>query len=388
MPLRTILSGKRVLDLTTNLPGPLATQILGDFGADVIKVESLSGDPIRHYPPFIESESNLNLLLNRNKRSIAINLKSPEGLNIFYELVKTCDVIIIGFLSPSIDKLKIDYSTLIKINPKLIYCHLTGYDQFDHRVGHDINYIEEAGILDLTGPKEKPIVPGVPIADIGGGSLPTVITVLGGLLKRTDKPQFYNISMVEHLMPWLTIAATEFLSNLENPERELHTLSGYVPWYTIYRTKDNNYITFGPIENKFWRNFCSSIEREDLFNQQFNLELLEKELPAIFQERTLNTWKNLFKEFNIPGGAILSVKESLRNKGRLTNVKHPTAGKIQVISSPFLNQDQKLQIRPAPALGQHTKEILTELGLSHKVESLQDKRIIINGDTLREKKMI
>ncbi|MHA1444789.1 MAG: CaiB/BaiF CoA transferase family protein, partial [Candidatus Hodarchaeales archaeon] len=241
MPLRSILSGTRILDLTTNLPGPLATQILGDFGADVIKVESLSGDPIRHYPPFIDSESTLNLLLNRNKRSIAINLKSPEGLDIFYKLVKTCDVIILSFRNPSIEKLKIDFSTLSKINPKLIYCHLTGYGRMSNQAGHDINYLGEAGILNLTGPKNKPIVPGVPIADIGGGSLPTVITVLGGLMKRnteTPEPQFFDISMTEHMIPWITIAAAEYLANMEDPERELHALSGYVPWYSIYQTND------------------------------------------------------------------------------------------------------------------------------------------------------
>ena len=266
MPFRSILSGNRILDLTTNLPGPLATQILGDFGADVIKVESLLGDPIRNYPPFIESESTLNILLNRNKRSIALNLKSPEGLDIFYQLVKTCDVIITSFRNPSIEKLKIDFPSLTKINPKLIYCHLTGYRRFNNQAGqdqagHDINYLGEIGILNLTGPKKKPIVPGVPIADIGGGSLPTVITVLGGLMKRNtgyDKPQFFDIAMTEHMIPWLTVAATEYLANLEDPERELHALSGYVPWYTIYQTKDERFVTFvhnvipDPKGGNFW----------------------------------------------------------------------------------------------------------------------------------------
>jgi len=379
MPFRSILSNIRILDLTTNLPGPLATQILGDFGADVIKVESLEGDPIRQYPPFIENESTLNLLLNRNKRSIAINLKSPEGLDIFHQLVKTCDVIIISFRNPSIKKLKIDFSTLAKINPKIIYCHLTGYNRFNNQAGHDINYLGKAGILHLTGPKEKPIVPGVPIADIGGGSLPTVITVLGGLMKRNSEPsepQFFDISMTEHMIPWLTVAATEYLTNSEDPERELHALSGYIPWYTIYKTKDKKFVTFAPIENKFWRGFCLAIEREDLLDHQYNLELCEEVLPEIFQHRSLKEWDTLFKEFELPGGAILSVKEALSKNARLTTVNHPIAGPVQIISSPFLNSKQEIKITPAPSLGQHTKELLVELGLKHDLEKLRQANVI------------
>ncbi|MHA1947217.1 MAG: CaiB/BaiF CoA transferase family protein [Candidatus Hodarchaeales archaeon] len=380
MPFRSILTGIRILDLTSNLPGPLATQILGDFGADVIKVESLSGDPIRHYPPFIENDTTLNLLLNRNKRSIAIDLKSTEGLDIFYQLVKTCDVIITSYRNSSIEKLKIDFATLTKINPKLVYCHLTGYHRFNDQAGHDINYLGKSGILHITGPKKKPIAPGVPIADIGGGSLPMVITVLGGLMKRnteTPEPQFYDISMTEHMIPWLTVVATEYLTNMENPSRELHALSGYVPWYTIYQTKDDKFVTFAPIENKFWQQFCLAIERKDLLDQQFNLELCEQELPEIFQQRSLNEWDNLFKEFKLPGGAILSIQEVLSKKGRLTTINHPTVGNVQVISSPFLNSDQENHMKPAPSLGQHTKEILTEIGLKNELERLQQAKVVL-----------
>ena len=384
MPLRAILSGIRILDLTMNLPGPLATQILGDFGADVIKVESLVGDPIHHYPPFIGTESTLNILLNRNKRSIAINLKSPKGLSIFYKLVETCDVIVTSFRNSSLEKLKIDYKTLTKINPKLVYCHLTGYHRFNNQAGHDINYLGESGILHITGPKTKPIVPGVPIADIGGGSLPTVITVLGGLMKRNvepSQPQFFDISMTEHMIPWLTVVATEYLANLEDPERELHTLSGYIPWYTIYETKDDEFVTFATLESKFWKEFCTAIKREDLVDQQFNLELCGQVLPEIFRQKTLNDWELIFKEYNLPAGAILTVKDALSKKKRLTKVNHPSAGQIEVISSPFLNSDQDQHLKPAPSLGQHTKEILLELGLESELENLKQENIILDYDT-------
>ena len=161
----------RVLDLTQG-GCLLCGKLFADLGADVIKIESLDGDPVRYYPPFIDQESYLNFVLNRNKRSLSVNLKTEEGLNVFYKLLKTSNVVIVGFKPSTVKKLKIDFETLAKINPKLIYCHITGYGSSDNRVGHDLNYIGEAGVLYLTGPKESPIVPGVPIADIGAGSLP------------------------------------------------------------------------------------------------------------------------------------------------------------------------------------------------------------------------
>ena len=140
MNLKDALTGIRVLDLTSNLPGPYATLILGDLGADVIKIESLEGDYVRNYPPFIETESVMSLLLNRNKRSIALNLKSEEGLRIFYSLVKTADVVIEGFRPGVTKRLKIDLDTLKEYNPNLIYCSIIGYQENDTRSGHDMNY--------------------------------------------------------------------------------------------------------------------------------------------------------------------------------------------------------------------------------------------------------
>ncbi|MHA1977586.1 MAG: CaiB/BaiF CoA transferase family protein [Candidatus Hodarchaeales archaeon] len=376
MPLRSVLEGIRVLDLTTNLPGPLATQMLGDFGADVIKVESLIGDPVRYYPPFIDQESQLNLLLNRNKRSIALDLKQKEGLAIFNKLVEACDIVIVGFRPSTVRKLNIEFTTLSKINPKLIYCQLTGYGSTDDRVGHDLNYIGEVGILNLTGPQEKPVVPGVPIADIGGGSLPTVITILGALLKRKYKPQYFDISMTDHLLPWLSVVAAEYLAGLGEPERALHALSGYVSWYGVYQTKDNEFITFAPIESKFWRNFCNALDRKDLLNKQHDLEFCEEELPKIFLSRTTNEWNDLFTQFDIPGGEVHSLEYVFRKKGRLTKIKHPELGQIQLIASPYLKSDISCKPRVAPTLGEHSEEILAEIGLREDIKRFIEKGII------------
>jgi len=381
MPLRKALSGVRILDLTSNLPGPLAAQILGDFGADVIKVESPQGDNVRHYPPFIETESVIFLLLNRNKRSIVLNLKTEEGLKLFYELVKTSDVILEGFRPGTAKRMKVDFDTLKSIKHDIIYCSLIGYDINDTRSGHDLNYVGEAGILNITGPKETPTPIGVPIADIGGGALPAVISILAALVNRKANPQYLCVKMTEQLIPWLTVVASSYLAGLGEPQREDHTLSGYNPFYRLYRTKDDNerYITFAPLETKFWLNFCKAIGREDLRGKQFDFETCEKELPQIFSEKTQSEWTQCFADHDIPGAPVLSVGETLSDKSRLQRIKHIRAGEVDIFVSPYYERDKEIQIRPPPLLGQHTKEILKDIGF-FDLKDLEQKGIIIASE--------
>ncbi|MFX0150211.1 MAG: CaiB/BaiF CoA transferase family protein [Candidatus Hodarchaeota archaeon] len=376
MPFRKVLQGIRVLDLTSNLPGPLATQMLGDFGADVIKVESLQGDNTRHYPPFIKTESVLNLLLNRNKRSIALNIKSKKGLEIFYNLVRTCDVIIESFRPGTTKKLKIDFDRIKELRPDIIYCSITGYGPDDLRSGHDLNYVASTGIIHITGPKELPTPIGVPIADIGGGSLPAVISILAALLQRNKEAQHLNVAITEQLIPWTAIAASTYLAGLDPPKREDHILSGYNPFYRLFRTKDEDdrYISFAPLEAKFWGNFCKAIGREDLIGKQFNFEVLNSELPAIFIQKTQLEWEIWFSENDVPGASVLTIEEALEKKSRLKLTDHPLIGEFPLIASPFLDEDVTFQ--PAPRLGEHTKEILEELGYQEEIDHLKDLGVI------------
>ncbi|UCE14138.1 MAG: CoA transferase [Candidatus Heimdallarchaeota archaeon] len=376
MPLRQALNGIRVLDLTSNLPGPLASQILGDFGADVIKIESPQGDNVRYYPPFIDSESIIFLLLNRNKRSISINLKSKEGLNLFYELVKTCDVVLEGFRPGTTKRMKIDFDTLKHLKQNIIYCSLIGYHSQDTRSGHDLNYVGSAGILDITGPKEVPTPIGVPIADIGGGSLPTVISILAAILQRKEKAQHVTVHMTEQLIPWLSVVASTYLVGLGEPQREEHILSGYNAYYRLYSTKDNRFVSFAPLEAKFWNNFCIAIRREDLIGKQFDSDVCDVELPKIFLQKTQLEWTSWFADNDVPGAPVMTLSEALAVNSRIQVLDHPTAGQVPLIASPFLNQDINIQIRPPPSLGEHTKEILTEIGHLKDYERLKFQGVI------------
>ncbi|MFX0182922.1 MAG: CaiB/BaiF CoA transferase family protein [Candidatus Hodarchaeota archaeon] len=376
MPFRAVLQGIRVLDLTSNLPGPLATQMLGDFGADVIKVESLQGDNTRHYPPFIETESVLNLLLNRNKRSMALDIKSEEGLKIFYDLVKTCDILIEGFRPGTTEKLKINFEIVKELNPSIIYCSITGYGPEDQRSGHDLNYVASTGIIHITGPKELPTPIGVPIGDIGGGSLPAVISILAALLQRNNEAQYINVAITEQLFPWTTVAASTYLAGLGPPKREDHILSGYNPFYRLFRTKDADirYVSFAPLEKKFWENFCEAIGREDLMDKQFNFDILNSELPKIFVQKTQSEWEEWFSEYDVPGAPVLALEDALKKESRLKIIDHPSIGKLSIIASPFLDKD--VMIQPAPRLGEHTKEILEELGYQDDIDHFKQLRII------------
>ena len=376
MPFRHCLSDIRILDLTSNLPGPLATQILGDMGADVIKVESLVGDTTRYYPPFLGSESMINLLLNRNKRSISLNLKSKKGLSIFYKLVKKSDIIIEGFRPGVTKRLGIEFDKIKKIKSNIIYCSLLGFKQEDKIPGHDINFTGLSGILHITGPKDAPINPGVPIGDIGGGSLPMVIFVLAALIQRKNTAQYFTVSMTEQLIQWLTVASATYFTEIGDPQREEHSLSGYLPFYRLYRTKDedNRYISFGPLEKKFWDQFCVAIDREDLIPNQFDFDLLNAELPTIFSKKTQKEWTEWFTKNDVPGAPVLTIKEVFEDKSRIWYLNHPKLGKIPSIASPFL--DKKSNIRSPPSLGEHTKEILTEIGLETEYDQLIGMNII------------
>ncbi|NHJ20883.1 MAG: CoA transferase [Candidatus Lokiarchaeota archaeon] len=385
------LEGIVVVDLTRMLPGPYASMILADLGADVIRVE----DPKYPYgspPPFFQKgryrESAFNSIIMRNKKSITLDLKKEKALEVFYKLVERADVVLETFRPKVTKKLKIDYDTLSKINKSLIYCSLTGYGQsgpYEQIAGHDLNYIGICGILDLNkerpieGQKEherKPILPGVQAADIGGGLVST-IGILGALLERNKNPnkegQYIDVSMTDCVFSFMPMAAAFQFSKdkydgITKPRNPLH---GEVPFYSVYKTKDNKYLSVGAIELKFWRGVCEGLGRNDLITKG-NALGLEKE--EVFQEvqkeflkKTQKEWMEIFSQLDACVMPVKSFSEAckdsqLKTRNMVVELDHPEFGTIKNINSPIKYSRTPLTIRSlAPKIGQHTKEILKEL---------------------------
>ncbi len=385
------LEGKIILDLTRMLPGPYCSMVLSDLGADVIKVE----DPHYFYgqpPPFFQKgryrESAFNSILNRNKKSITLNLKKEKAREIFYQLVKKADVVLDSFRPKVTDKLKIDYNTLAKINPSIICCSLTGYGQYgpyEQIAGHDLNYIGICGILDLNKERKiyksesqerKPVNPGVQIADIGGG-LVSAIGILGAIIERERNPlkkgQYIDVSMTDSVFSFMPlVAAYHFSKDLNDGVETQNPLHGDFPFYNVYKTKDNKFLSVGIVEVKFWRVMCETLGRVDLILNQFaqgvEREKVFTELQKEFLKKTQKEWTEIFKNLDACIMPVKSFAEACEDpqinaRNMVIEMDHPKFGKIQNMASPIKYSRTPLKIRElAPKLGQHTKEILKNFG--------------------------
>lgn len=269
------LEGIRVLDLTRLLPGPYCSLLLADYGADVIKIEDPKvGDYARWYEPRVnDDQSAMFISLNRNKRSITLDLKAEKDKDVFISLVKTADVLIESFRPGVMERLGLGYEQLKVHNPKLIYCAITGYGQtgpYSNEAGHDLNFLSYSGLLHLQGaPNEKPLIPSVQIGDIGGGALMAAVGILLAIInaKNTNTGQFVDISMLDGALSWMHTILPNYWTSDEMPNRGELTLNGGKACYEIYRTKDDRFISVGALENKFWENFCEIIGKEELIDQ-------------------------------------------------------------------------------------------------------------------------
>jgi crotonobetainyl-CoA:carnitine CoA-transferase CaiB-like acyl-CoA transferase len=370
------LSGIRVLDLTRLLPGAFCTMILADLGAEVVKVEEPSmGDYIRYMPPLVNGVSIYHIMLNRNKKSVALNLKDEGGRKAFLKLAGSADVIVEGFRPGVVRRLGVDYDTVKRINPGIIYCSITGYGQnssYAGKAGHDINYISLAGILSIsqkTG-EDVPAIPPVQIADLSGGVIAS-LSILAALIQRgrTGRGAYIDISMTDTSLLWniMNIAACVALS--KQPSEEDLVLNGSYGCYRVYETGDGRYISVGALESKFWSSLCEALGLKDLTSKQYSrgerVKVID-EMKKTFKSKTQSELLKTLENVDTCIAPVLNIPEALnssyvKERGLIVEVNHPKAGRVKILLSPIKISGLSLDIRlHAPELGEHNSEILHE----------------------------
>lgn len=379
------LTGVKILDLTRLLPGPMCTLHLADMGADVLKIEELSiGDYARLMPPMQNKNSVFFHAVNRNKRSIAIDLTREEGRLLFLKLSETADIIVESFRPGVVNKLGIDYETLKKNNPKLIYCSITGYGQtgpYRDKAGHDINYCAYTGVLDRK--EEQPFIPNFQIADVVGGSLNAAMGILAALVqqKTTGEGQYIDVSIMDGILAHATTA----LAQVDHGEHGF--LTGALPCYSIYETSDKKFMALGALEFKFWERFCKAIDRADLVI--FHMVAEEQaqkvfiEVSTIFESNTQQFWTEKFKDIDCCVSPILSLKEALNNEQvqarNMIQIKnYPDEGEVLQFGLPLKFSSFQFEVEmPAPLLGEHTEAELQKIGCSEsEIKELRKNKII------------
>jgi len=292
------LDGLLVLDFSTLLPGPMATLLLAEAGAEVVKIERPGfGEEMRHYQPRWGRDSVNFALLNRGKKSIAIDLKNPEQRAKLDPLIARADVLVEQFRPGVMARLGLDYETVSKINPRLIYCSITGYGQNGPKrdvAGHDLNYIGDAGLLSLSmGLRDRPVVPPALIADIAGGAYPAVINILLALQERarTGRGRFLDVSMAENVFPFMYWAIGNGLAANKWPENGRELVTGGSPRYHLYPTADGRMVAAAPLEQKFWENFCEMINLEpELRDDSKDPDATIARVAELIAAETSETW--------------------------------------------------------------------------------------------------
>ncbi len=378
------LEGLRILDLSRLLPGGFCSLLLADLGADVLKVEDTGmGDYVRWAPPYYEgaedsAKSALFLALNRNKRSIRVNLKEEGGRDVLLRLAREHDVLLESFRPGVLDRLGVGYERLREENPGLVYCAITGYGQdgpYRDRSGHDMNYLGLTGLLGLTGDREGPPVQAAgQIADLGGGALMAAVGILSALRERdrSGEGQLVDVSMTDGSLAWLAMVAGRYLADGEPPERGDPELAGALVCYRPYACADG-WVTLGALEPKFWAAWCTGVGREDLIEKQFERpgSPTHVEVEAIFMERTRQQWQAFASEHDCCLDPVLDLDEALdselvRARGMVVELDQPGAATpVRQLGPPIKLSRTPASVRePGPALGEHTHEVLRDAGYS------------------------
>jgi alpha-methylacyl-CoA racemase len=381
------LEGLKVLDLTRLIPGGYATLILADLGAEILKVEDTqAGDYSRWIAPIIGGNGVYFSALNRNKKSIKLNLKTEDGMGIFKGLVKNgYDIVIESFRPGVMDRLGIGYDALREMTPAVIYCAITGYGQTGPKKDkalHDLNCMAVSGVLGITG-EDLPPIPG--IADTVS-SLFSVIAILGAYFSRekSGQGQFIDVSMTEGVISLFSFHLIKYLVDGMLPEVRNTDFTGKFPSYEIYKTKDGGHVSVAILEEKFWKNFCLAVGREDLIEKQYDSGRETKEEVAnIFKSKIRSEWEQIAEEFDFCLEPVLNFKEvpnhpQLKERNLFFEINHQ-GEKIPQVRMPFLLSGlTNIPMDRPPHWGENTEEILISLGYDkEKIKSLKEKGVLL-----------
>jgi crotonobetainyl-CoA:carnitine CoA-transferase CaiB-like acyl-CoA transferase len=368
------LTDVKIIDVSRFLPGPYATQLLGDLGAEVIKVEEPSiGDPIRWVGDEQKRSGNemshLFQMLNRNKKSVTINLKSTKGSNLFYRLVEDADVVVESFRPGVVDRLNIDFETIQHYNDDIIYCSISGYGQtgpYREMSGHDINYLAVSGILGLTGHNDgKPILPGTTISDLAAGTFASM-AMLSALYE--EGPQYIDISITDVASTWTLPYIWHQFAGREPPTRG-DTRHQKYPSYAVYRTADDRYIALGAIEFEFWKNFCEEIGCKEFIDDHRSEDPVTRqriyhEIQSILLTSPRDELLSQLSKRDIPVSPVNDLRDlesdhHLQSRELITETEHMgTQFRFPAI---FSSQTDEFR-SPSPDLGEHTEAVLADLG--------------------------
>jgi crotonobetainyl-CoA:carnitine CoA-transferase CaiB-like acyl-CoA transferase len=375
------LQGIRVLDLSRVLAGPYCTMVLGDLGADVIKVEPPEGDETRGWgPPFAEGESAYYLCVNRNKRGIVINLKTDEGKKILRDLALQSDVLVENFRPGTLEKFGLDFAALYKMNPKLIYCSITGFGQtgsMRDKPGYDFMIQALGGLMSVTGePEGEPMKTGVAVVDLFAGQN-AIIAILAALQARTltGRGQHLDISLFDSQLGWLANVASNYLISGKLPKRHGNAHPNIVPYQSFQASDDWFAIAVG--NDKQFEALCKVIGKSEWASDPRyaknsgrveNREELISLLASIFRTASVSEWLTKLDEAQIPCGPIQNFEQVfsmpiVKEREMLVKMNHPTIGQLRLVGSPLKMSDTPVEYRlPPPLMGEHTEDVLKALG--------------------------
>ena len=373
------LAGVTVLEFTRLLPGPLATMFLGDLGADVIKIEDTKfGDYIRKIGPLSGENSARFHVLNRNKRSLRIDYRTPEGRDVVRRLAESADILLEGFRPGAMDEMGLGYEELRQRNPRLVYCSLSGFGQtgpLRGRAGHDMNYASYAGLTDQIGGRGgPPSDANFQFADIAGGTSGAMMGMLAALFdaQRSGRGRYIDASITDCTLAMTVIPMSSWNADGSVPERGNDIISGQYPWYGFYETSDGKYVHLGALEWRFWQNFCDAIGQPEWGEQQFASGPQEDEIragvTAHLLTNTRDHWVETLAPLDTCVAPVWTLKEAhesalFQAREMFVEYDHPVDGKIVQAAFPLKMTDFEFEVRLAPLHGEHTDEILAEAGL-------------------------